>query len=152
MITGGTGSFGNAVLNRFLATDIGEIRIFSRDEKKQDDMRHEKTELEAELAAASNLPKEIHEDILDWDKIHETLEEAVDFTKTTVDAQIVENFVARITADAPDHYTWYMNLSGSGTEAISAVLSGTKKTHDVVFTLEDGTELRRNADFFCFAT
>ena len=40
MITGGTGSFGNAVLNRFLGTDIGEIRIFSRDEKKQDDMRH----------------------------------------------------------------------------------------------------------------
>ena len=41
LITGGTGSFGNAVLNRFLNTDIGEIRIFSRDEKKQDDMRHE---------------------------------------------------------------------------------------------------------------
>lgn len=41
MITGGTGSFGNAVLNRFLMTDIAEIRIFSRDEKKQDDMRHE---------------------------------------------------------------------------------------------------------------
>ena len=41
MITGGTGSFGNAVLKRFLATDIKEIRIFSRDEKKQDDMRHE---------------------------------------------------------------------------------------------------------------
>ena len=41
MITGGTGSFGNAVLKRFLCTDIGEIRIFSRDEKKQDDMRHE---------------------------------------------------------------------------------------------------------------
>ncbi|AMN34696.1 polysaccharide biosynthesis protein [Clostridium perfringens] len=41
MITGGTGSFGNAVLNRFLETDIKEIRIFSRDEKKQDDMRHE---------------------------------------------------------------------------------------------------------------
>ena len=41
LITGGTGSFGNAVLNRFLETDIGEIRIFSRDEKKQDDMRHE---------------------------------------------------------------------------------------------------------------
>ena len=40
-ITGGTGSFGNAVLNRFLRTDIAEIRIFSRDEKKQDDMRHE---------------------------------------------------------------------------------------------------------------
>ncbi len=40
MITGGTGSFGNAVLNRFLKTDIAEIRIFSRDEKKQDDMRH----------------------------------------------------------------------------------------------------------------
>ena len=41
LITGGTGSFGNAVLDRFLDTDIGEIRIFSRDEKKQDDMRHE---------------------------------------------------------------------------------------------------------------
>ena len=38
LITGGTGSFGNAVLNRFLKTDIGEIRIFSRDEKKQDDI------------------------------------------------------------------------------------------------------------------
>ena len=41
MITGGTGSFGNAVLRRFLRSDVGEIRIFSRDEKKQDDMRHE---------------------------------------------------------------------------------------------------------------
>ena len=41
MITGGTGSFGNAVLKRFLETDVKEIRIFSRDEKKQDDMRHE---------------------------------------------------------------------------------------------------------------
>ena len=40
LITGGTGSFGNAVLNRFIKSDIGEIRIFSRDEKKQDDMRH----------------------------------------------------------------------------------------------------------------
>ena len=41
MITGGTDSFGNAVLNRFLQADIGEIRIFFRDEKKQDDMQHE---------------------------------------------------------------------------------------------------------------
>jgi UDP-N-acetylglucosamine 4,6-dehydratase/5-epimerase len=41
LITGGTGSFGNAVLRRFLQTDIGQVRIFSRDEKKQDDMRHE---------------------------------------------------------------------------------------------------------------
>ncbi len=41
MITGGTGSFGHTVLKRFLTTDIGQIRIFSRDEKKQDDMRHE---------------------------------------------------------------------------------------------------------------
>ena len=40
LITGGTGSFGNAVLRRFLDSDISEIRIFSRDEKKQDDMRH----------------------------------------------------------------------------------------------------------------
>ena len=41
LITGGTGSFGNTVLKHFLKTDIGQIRIFSRDEKKQDDMRHE---------------------------------------------------------------------------------------------------------------
>ena len=41
LITGGTGSFGHCVLDHFLASDIGEIRIFSRDEKKQDDMRHE---------------------------------------------------------------------------------------------------------------
>ena len=41
MITGGTGSFGNTVLKHFLDSDIGEIRIFSRDEKKQDDMRHD---------------------------------------------------------------------------------------------------------------
>ena len=40
LITGGTGSFGNAVLRRFLTTDIAEIRILSRDEKKKDDMRH----------------------------------------------------------------------------------------------------------------
>ena len=40
LITGGTGSFGNVVLRRFLDSDIKEIRIFSRDEKKQDDMRH----------------------------------------------------------------------------------------------------------------
>ncbi len=39
LITGGTGSFGNAVMRRFLSTDVGEIRVLSRDEKKQDDMR-----------------------------------------------------------------------------------------------------------------
>jgi len=50
LITGGTGSFGNAVLNRFLRTDIGEIRIFSRDEKKQDDMRHYFQERMSEVA------------------------------------------------------------------------------------------------------
>ena len=41
LITGGTGSFGNAVLNRFIDSELKEIRIFSRDEKKQDDMRHQ---------------------------------------------------------------------------------------------------------------
>ena len=54
MITGGTGSFGNAVLRRFLPTDIGEIRIFSRDEKKQDDMRHD---LQMKYPAYSNKVK-----------------------------------------------------------------------------------------------
>ena len=50
LITGGTGSFGNAVLRRFLATDIAEIRILSRDEKKQDDMRHFYQELYPQYA------------------------------------------------------------------------------------------------------
>ena len=50
LITGGTGSFGNAVLKRFLHTNIKEIRIFSRDEKKQDDMRHELQSRHPELA------------------------------------------------------------------------------------------------------
>ena len=54
LITGGTGSFGNAVLNRFLRTDIGEIRIFSRDEKKQDDMRHEYQARMPEVAGKIN--------------------------------------------------------------------------------------------------
>lgn len=50
MITGGTGSFGNTVLKHFLATNIGQIRIFSRDEKKQDDMRHELQEKHPDYA------------------------------------------------------------------------------------------------------
>ena len=62
MITGGTGSFGNAVLNRFLETDIGEIRIFSRDEKKQDDMRHE---FQAKMPKASNKIKFFIGDVRD---------------------------------------------------------------------------------------
>ncbi len=51
MITGGTGSFGNTVLKHFLTTDIGQIRIFSRDEKKQDDMRHDLQQKYPEHAA-----------------------------------------------------------------------------------------------------
>ncbi|MDO5400279.1 MAG: nucleoside-diphosphate sugar epimerase/dehydratase [Eubacteriales bacterium] len=62
LITGGTGSFGNAVLNRFLDTDIKEIRVFSRDEKKQDDMRHE---FQARLPQASNKIKFFIGDVRD---------------------------------------------------------------------------------------
>lgn len=62
MITGGTGSFGNAVLNRFLDTDIKEIRVFSRDEKKQDDMRHE---FQAKLPEAANKIKFFIGDVRD---------------------------------------------------------------------------------------
>ena len=54
LITGGTGSFGNAVLRRFLDSDIKEIRIFSRDEKKQDDMRHNLQAANPETAAKVN--------------------------------------------------------------------------------------------------
>lgn len=62
MITGGTGSFGNAVLNRFLNTGIQEIRIFSRDEKKQDDMRHE---YQARMPEVSNKIKFFIGDVRD---------------------------------------------------------------------------------------
>lgn len=62
MITVGTGSFGNAVLNGFLETDIKEIRIFSRDEKKQDDMRHE---FQAKMPEASNKIKFFIGDVRD---------------------------------------------------------------------------------------
>lgn len=66
MITGGTGSFGNAVLNRFLETDIGEIRIFSRDEKKQDDMRHE---YQAKMLQAANKIKFYIGDVRDLQSV-----------------------------------------------------------------------------------
>ena len=66
MITGGTGSFGNAVLNRFLKTDIGEIRIFSRDEKKQDDMRHE---FQAKLPSVADKIKFFIGDVRDIESV-----------------------------------------------------------------------------------
>lgn len=66
MITGGTGSFGNAVLNGFLETDIKEIRIFSRDEKKQDDMRHE---FQAKMPEASNKIKFFIGDVRDLSSV-----------------------------------------------------------------------------------
>ena len=66
LITGGTGSFGNAVLNRFLDTDIKEIRSFSRDEKKQDDMRHE---YQAKYPEASNKIKFYIGDVRDLQSV-----------------------------------------------------------------------------------
>ena len=65
-ITGGTGSFGNAVLNRFLNTDIGEIRVFSRDEKKQDDMRHD---FQARMPEVSDKIKFFIGDVRDIDSV-----------------------------------------------------------------------------------
>ena len=70
MITGGTGSFGNAVLNRFLETDIGEIRIFSRDEKKQDDMRHE---FQAKMPEMANKIKFYIGDVRDLQSVRDAM-------------------------------------------------------------------------------
>lgn len=72
MITGGTGSFGNAVLNRFLQTDIGEIRIFSRDEKKQDDMRHE---YQAKMPEVANKIKFYIGDVRDLQSVRSAMHE-----------------------------------------------------------------------------
>jgi len=69
LITGGTGSFGNAVLDRFLNTDIGEIRIFSRDEKKQDDMRHKYKNDKIKFYIG---------DVRDYDSVHSAMR-GVDF-------------------------------------------------------------------------
>lgn len=70
LITGGTGSFGNTVLKHFLSTEIGEIRIFSRDEKKQDDMRHEYQLRYPEL---SNKLKFYIGDVRNRDSIHSAI-------------------------------------------------------------------------------
>lgn len=70
LITGGTGSFGNAVLNRFLETDITEIRIFSRDEKKQDDMRHE---FQQKLPEESKKIKFCIGDVRDINSVHNAM-------------------------------------------------------------------------------
>ena len=70
LITGGTGSFGNAVLKHFLTGDIGEIRIFSRDEKKQDDMRHE---LQAKYPDHASKVKFYIGDVRNEQSIHEAI-------------------------------------------------------------------------------
>jgi UDP-N-acetylglucosamine 4,6-dehydratase len=64
MITGGTGSFGNAVLKRFLSTDVGEVRIFSRDEKKQEEMR---------IAFSNSILKFYIGDVRDYDSVHQSM-------------------------------------------------------------------------------
>ena len=64
LITGGTGSFGNAVLNRFLDSDFAEIRVFSRDEKKQDDMR---------IALKNDKVKFYIGDVRNYESIHDAL-------------------------------------------------------------------------------
>lgn len=70
LITGGTGSFGNTVLKHFLETDIGQIRIFSRDEKKQDDMRHE---LQAKVPEYANKVKFYIGDVRDPQSIEDAM-------------------------------------------------------------------------------
>ena len=64
MITGGTGSFGNAVLKRFLSTDVREIRVFSRDEKKQEDMR---------IALNNDKVKFYIGDVRDYDSVYQAM-------------------------------------------------------------------------------
>ena len=70
LITGGTGSFGNVVLNRFLKTEIQEIRIFSRDEKKQDDMRHE---FQAKMPEVSDKIKFFIGDVRDLQSVRNSI-------------------------------------------------------------------------------
>ena len=102
LITGGTGSFGNAVLNRILSTDIGEIRILSRDEKKQDDMRHE---YQAKMPAVSGKIKFYIGDVRDYNSI-------VSAFRDNVISACVENHVQKAIFLSTDKAAYPINAMG----------------------------------------
>ena len=89
MITGGTGSFGHTVLKHFLTTDIGEIRIFSRDEKKQDDMRHD---LQARYPEYANKVKFYIGDVRNLQSIRDAMP-GVDYIFHPVNSSLWKRFV-----------------------------------------------------------
>lgn len=116
LITGGTGSFGNAVLRRFLTSDIKEIRILSRDEKKQDDMRHQ---LQAQHPAEANKVKFYIGNVRQRD--------AVDFAMTGVDYV----FSAAALKQVPSCEFFPMeavrtNVEGTNNVLLSAIAHGVK--------------------------
>lgn len=111
LITGGTGSFGNAVLDRFLDTDIGEIRIFSRDEKKQDDMRHKYKNDKIKFYIG---------DVRDYDSIHSAMR-GVDFV-----------FSAAALKQVPSCEFYPLeavktNVEGTGNTIEAAIANGVKR-------------------------
>ena len=91
-------------------------------------------------------PQEIREDELDWDKIKETLDEAIDLNNPTIPREIIERLVARVETVADNKFRWYINLLGVNQDTINAVVIGIKKNNTIALSKEDaGTE----SHFFC---
>lgn len=155
LITGGTGSFGNAVLDRFLCTDIGEIRIFSRDEKKQDDMRHKYRNDKIKFYIG---------DVRDFDSINSAMR-GVDFafsaaalkqvpscefypleavrtnvigTGNTIDAAII-NKVSRIVVLSTDKAVYPINAMGMSKAMMEKVMIAKSRNLAITDTLLCGT-------------
>ena len=131
LITGGTGSFGNAVLRRFLDTDIKEIRIFSRDEKKQDDMRHF---LQANRGDVANKVKYYIGNVRQ--------REAVDFAMDGVDYV----FSAAALKQVPSCEFFPMeavrtNVEGTNNVLLSAIAHGVKNV-DIWNAIQEGIQKR----------
>lgn len=106
----------------------------------------EKAVVEAELKKIVEKPQEIREDELDWDKIKETLNEAIDLNNPTIPREIIERLVARVETVSDNKFRWYINLSGANQDTINAVVTGIKKNNTIALSKEDAGD---ESHFFC---
>ena len=106
----------------------------------------EKAVVEAELKKIVEKPQEIRENELDWDKIKETLNEAIDLINPTIPREIIERLVARVETVSDNKFRWYINLSGANQDTINAVVTGIKKNNTIALSKEDAGD---ESHFFC---
>ena len=152
LITGGTGSFGSTVLKRFLTTDIGQIRIFSRDEKKQDDMRHD---LQAKYPEHAHKVKFYIGDVRDTRSVRDAMP-GVDYifhaaalkqVKAMMEHVIYAN--ARVAAERGDTViccTRYGNVMCSRGSVIPLFIDQIKSNNPITITNPDMTRFLMNLD------